>query len=339
MKSNNFVPKGAASFLMDYDHAPRDVYFLLLPKLTMLAFSAAVEPLRIANQITNKELYRWFILSEDGLPVPCSNGIEIVPNATLDNLARSEQVFVCAGIEAAETMSERALSWLRRQRAYGCRLGSICTGAFALAKIGVLEGRRFTLHWENQPAFIEHFPDLVPTENLYEVDGDLMTCGGGSAATDMMLDLIERGHGRDLAAIVSDMCIHFRSGNQHAVQKSAYSVALRSRNQHLIKAMQVMNDNLEEPMSILEISEHVGISRRQLERLFVKNLGTSPVQFYIESRISRAHALLNETKMSVAEISAATGFNSATQMSQRFRLRYGTSPSAFRKSWAQGDDA
>ena len=94
MKSNNFVPKGAARFLMDYDHAPRDVYFLLLPKLTMLAFSAAAEPLRIANQITNKELYRWFILSEDGLPVPCSNGIEIVPNATLDNLARLSLIHI-----------------------------------------------------------------------------------------------------------------------------------------------------------------------------------------------------------------------------------------------------
>ncbi len=333
MKSNNFVPKGAASFLIDYDQPSKDIYFLLLPKLTMLAFSAAVEPLRIANQITNKELYRWFLLSEDGQPVSCSNGIEIVPNSGLENLPSSEQIFVCSGIEAAENISDKILAWLRRQRAHGCKLGGICTGAFSLAKIGLLNNRRFTLHWENQPAFVELFPELEPTENLYEIDNDLMTCGGGSAATDMMLDMIEREHGQDLAVVVSDMCIHFRSGTQKTVQKSAYSVALNSRNQHLINAMQIMSANIEEPLNIAEVSDLVGISRRQLERLFVKNLGTSPVQFYIESRISRAHALLNETKMSVAEISAATGFNSGTQMSLRFKQRYGTSPGAFRKSW------
>jgi len=212
-------------------------------------------------------------------------------------------------------------------------VGGICTGAFALARAGVLEGRRFTLHWENQPAFIERFIGLEPTGALYEIDRELITCGGGSAATDMMLHLIERDHGADLASVVADMCLHFRASTHEAPQRSGFSHALNSRNPHLIAAMRAMNETIEAPLEIADLAEQVGISRRQLERLFTGHVGTTPAQFYMDLRIARAHALLNETDLSVAEIAAATGFNSASQMGARFRKRYGMSPRAYRKSW------
>lgn len=335
MSSKRFVPKGAVCFDINYNGPAKDLHFLLLPKLTMLAFSAAIEPLRIANQITNKELYRWFLLTEDGKPVQCSNGIQITPDDALKNLPTSSMCFICSGIEPAQSISPRVLAWINRQRSYGGKFGAICTGAFALAKAGMLKNHKFTLHWENQPAFSEHFYDLHPTTNLYEIDNGLMTCGGGNAATDMMLDMIETDYGKDLAIIVSDMCIHFRSNNRKALQKSVYSVALSSRNQHLINAMQIMHDAIEEPQSIQSIIEKVGISRRQLERLFHKYVGESPVQFYIGLRVAHAHALLNETNMPIAEIAAATGFHSATHLSLRFKKRFGTSPTAFRRSWAE----
>ncbi|MGC3939081.1 GlxA family transcriptional regulator [Roseobacter sp. EG26] len=335
MKEKNFIPKGAASFQINFDGKTRDIYFLLLPKLTMLAFSAALEPLRVANQVTNKELYRWYLVSEDGQKVQCSNGVEISADLDLENIPRAARLFVCSGIEPAESTSPKVLAWLNRQRAFGCHLGGICTGAFALAKIGALRGRKFTLHWENQPAFSEYFDGLEPSTNLYEIDKDLMTCGGGNAATDMMLDMIESDFGKDLAIIISDMCIHFRSNNRKALQKSAYSVALGSRNQKLINAMQVMHDHIEEPLEITEIADLANISRRQLERLFQKYVEISPVQFYIELRVARAHALLNETDMTVAQIAAATGFGSTTQLAVRFKKRFGKSPSAFRRGWSE----
>ncbi len=164
-----------------------------------------------------------------------------------------------------------------------------------------------------------------------------MTCGGGNAAIDMMLDKIETDHGKDLAVIVSDMCLHFRSNNREAPQKSVYSVALSSRNQHLISAMQYMHEAIEEPIEITEIAERANISRRQLERLFQTYVGQSPVQFYIELRVARAHALLNETNMSIAEIAAATGFSSANRLSVRFKNRYAKTPKAYRRSWAKGE--
>jgi len=334
MHPRNFIAKGAASYQVTYDGPPQDFYFLLLPNLTMLAFSAAVEPLRVANQVSGKALYRWFVMSEDGAPVRCSNGIMITPDTGLEDAPKSALAFVCAGTEPMDSISARAIQWISRQRAFGCKVGGICTGAFALARAGLLEGRVFTLHWENQPAFAEHFIGLEPTSNLYENDAGLMTCGGGSAATDMMLDLIETDHGKDLANVVADMCIHARASNREAPQKSPLSVALGSRNKHLISALQQMNDNLETPLEMAQIAQGANISRRQLERLFRRYVSVTPAQFYLDLRVSRAHALLNETALSIAEIAAATGFNSTSQLALRFRKRFGQPPGAFRKSWS-----
>ncbi len=333
MSYESFIPKGAASFKINFDGPPKDFYFLLLPKMTLLAFSAAVEPLRIANQVAKKELYRWFTMTEDGAPVTCSNYVTITPDMMLEPVPKEAYSFVCSGIEPSLAASQKTTNWLNRQRAFGAPVGGICTGTFALAKAGLLTNRRFTLHWENQPSFSECFPGLEPTPNLYENDDGLITCGGGNAATDMMLDIIETDHGKELAIIVADMCIHSRSHNQAAPQKSAYSVALGSRNQRLINAMQFMEENLEEPLVISDVAEHVSTSRRQLERLFNKYVLMTPNQFYFELRVSRAHALLNETNMSVTEIAMATGFNSTPQLAKRFKKKFGVSPQAFRKGW------
>jgi len=328
-----FIPKGAASFKIDFNGPPKDFYFILLPKLTMLALSAAIEPLRIANQVTNKELYRWFTVSEDGLPVTCSNYVTITPDLALEPIPKEALAFVCAGIEPMSTTSKKVIHWLNHRRAFGGIIGGICSGAFALAKAGLLTNRKFTLHWENQPAFCEHFPTLLPTPNLYENDNGLLTCGGGNAATDMMLELIEMDHGKELAVIVADMCLHARSHNQTALQKSSYSAGLGSRNKRLINAILYMEENLELAPDISDVADHVQTSRRQLERLFKRYLAMTPNQFYSDLRISRAHSLLNETNLSVTQIAMATGFNSAPLLTKHFKAKFGVSPHTFRKSW------
>lgn len=333
MNSNNFIPRGAASFSVDYDGPPRDFYFLLTPKLTMLAFSAALEPLRIANQVTNKELYRWFTMTEDGNPVRCSNSVQIVPDTKMGDVPRRGTAFICSGNDPFGVQTQAVHRWISRQKTFGCTVGGICTGAFSLAAAGLLRNRRFTLHWENQPAFIEAYPEYLPTPNLYEIDSNVLTCGGGNASTDMMLQLIERDHGKQLAIIIADMCIHGRSISREAPQKSAYAVALGSRNPHLIGALQYMSEHLEEPLDIGDLAERLSISRRQLERLFRKYVGLTPNQVYFDLRLGRAHALLNQTAMTVTEIAAATGFSSRSQLGLRFRQKYGMSPQAFRKGW------
>lgn len=339
MTSRDFVPKGAASFRVDYDGPAREFYFLLLPRLTLLAFSAALEPLRIANQVAGKELYRWYLMTEDGAPVRCSCGVLLTPDRALGDLPRDARGFVCAGVEPARHVSARVAHWISRQRAFGGRVGGICTGAFALAQAGQLDGRRFTLHWENQPAFMERYIGLTPSGRLFENDNGLLTCGGGSAATDMMLSLIEADHGTDLAAVVADMCLHQRSRSPDMAQRSAHSRALSSRNPHLLAAIQIMSDTLETPLESDDIARQAGVSRRQLERLFRRYINQSPAQFYMGLRVSQAHALLGETSMSVGEIAMATGFASASQLSARFRKRFGLSPGAYRKTWESAPEA
>jgi AraC family transcriptional regulator, carnitine catabolism transcriptional activator len=335
MEKAGFVQKGAAATLtVAADDTPRDFYFLLLNKSTMLAVAAAIEPLRIANQVTNSQLYRWYVMTEDGAPIKCSNGMTVTPDHALQPLPPEAVGFVCAGVEPQDGIGEVTLNWLRREHRFGRHLGGICTGAFALAQAGLLSNRSFTLHWENQPGFIEEYPDLSPSPHIYEIDERLMTCGGGSAATDMMLNLIEAHHGKQLAIIVADMCLHVRSGSKMVSQKSNYAVAIGSRNPRLLMALQLMQDSIENPLTIEELCRELDISRRQLERLFARYLDQSPVQVYFDMRLSHANALMTETNMSVTEIALASGFNSATHFSRQFKRKFGTSPHFFRKGWS-----
>ncbi|MFC6687774.1 GlxA family transcriptional regulator [Jhaorihella thermophila] len=332
---DRFVQKGAAASLpVAYDGPPRDFYFLLLPKATMLPVAGAIEPLRIANQVTGRELYRWFIMTEDGRPVTCSNGMTVTPDMALQPLPSEATGFVCSGVEPQHAAGEATLNWLRHEDRFGRRLGGICTGAFALAQAGLLRGQSFTLHWENQPGFVEAFPDLAPSPGIYEISGRYMTCGGGNAATDLMLTLIEEQHGKNLAIIVADMCLHMRAGRNSAPQKSNYAVAIGSRNPRLLTALQLMQEAIEDPLSIAELCARLGISRRQLERLFQRYLGQSPKQVYYEMRLNHAYALMSETSMRVTEIALASGFSSATHFSRQFKARFGASPHFFRKSWS-----
>jgi transcriptional regulator GlxA family with amidase domain len=330
---SRFLQKGAASFPIRYDGPIREFYFALLPKLTMLALSSAIEPLRIANQIAQQELYRWHTMSADGKPVTCSNNLTVVPDGKLAPVARTATVFACSGVEPLETLDPAVTGWVRHQRKLGSRIGGLCTGAFTLAKAGLLGKARFTLHWENQTAFIESFVDLLPSMNLYELEDGIITAAGGSAATDLMLKLIEADHGPKFALVVADMCLHGRSNAANAAQRSSASVTLGSRNQHLIAAVQLMQENLEDPLGMSEIAAYVGLSRRQLERNFATHLGTSPRKYYVDLRIARAYALLSETNLSVQAIAAATGFETGSNLARLFRAKYGQSPSGFSKSW------
>lgn len=335
MQQDRFIQRAAsANFPMQFDGPPEDFYFLLLPKATMLAVAAAIEPLRIANQLTKQQLYRWYTMSEDGNAVTCSNGMTVTPDMAIEVLPNNSYGFVCSGVEPQTTISDVTLNWLRREDRFGRNLGSICSGAFALARAGLLKNRRFTLHWENQPGLIEEFPDLTPSPALYEVDGRIMTCGGGNSSIDMILALIEAQHGAQLAIMVADMCIHLRSGTQQAPQRSASSAAIGCRNRNLLAAISLMEQEIEDPLSMDDIAERLGVSRRQVERLFKRYLNQSPISYYNDLRLSRAYGMLNETDLTVTEIAAATGFRSSSHMARVFREKYGSSPNAHRKSWS-----
>lgn len=327
---HGLIPIGVAHFPIKGPVVTRDYAFLLLPRFTLLAFSSAVEPLRIANQLSQKPLYRWRVLSQDGRPVNSSSGISVEVQSGLASLPRATSVIVCSGTDAHDAATRPVLDWLREHAAHGGEYGGICTGAFTLARAGLLGGRRYTVHWENQAGFRELFANHDPSPRIYEVDGPLMTCGGGAASTDMMLAVIARHHGEEFAHRVGDMCLHGTPRRAEAPQTSSVALAIGSRNTRLVRVIRLMQRNLETPLSLEDLAEAAGYSTRQLERQFKAVLNETPSRYYRNLRIDLGRSLLFETELSVTEIAAATGFETANHFAKVFRERFGVSPRSAR---------
>jgi transcriptional regulator GlxA family with amidase domain len=325
---SRFVSKGSAFYRLASPVITRDFHFLMLPKMTMLAFSAAVEPLRIANQLTGQCLYRWYLLTEDGRPVRCSNGISIVADGALGQTGPNDTVFICSGVDGYLAASEKTISWLRNQARHGRAVGGLCTGAFTLARAGLLTGRRFTLHWENQTAFTECFPDLPITDQLYCRDGSIITCGGGNACVDMMVSLIEEHYGDGLATRVLEMCLNTGRRIGSKAQRMSISAEIGIRHPVLVDVLRHMASRFSEDIDIGQLASGHGLSRRQLERLFQAKLGVSPGRRLREFRLAHANSLLAETDMAMTEIAAACGFPSADAFRKAYRKAFGVAPSS-----------
>ena len=322
----DLVPAGAFSFPVKNPKDTRWFGFLLLPEFTLLAFSAALDPLRIANQLAQKPLYGWQVLSEDGMAVSSSSGIDIGVHGGLNDLTPDTYLFACSGNDGTKTASDVVLGHMRRHARFGGKFGGICTGAATLARAGLLNGKQFTLHWENQPGFVEAFPNLTPTRHRYVKDGDLLTCGGGVAATEMMITIIAQDYGDDFAIAVSDMCLNGPDITTRSEQRSSIAKAISSRNPRILAVLRAMHENIETPLSLDELGQLAGISRRQIERQFKQLLDEAPAQTYRDIRLDRARTLLMETDLSVIEVAIATGFNSNGVFSRHYKDRFGESP-------------
>ena len=323
-----FVSKGSAYYTLPSPGPVRNFHFLMLPKMTMLAFSAAVEPLRIANQLTGQCLYRWFLLTEDGKPVRCSNGVSIVADGSIGPTAPEDTIFICSGVDGYLAASDKTVAWLREQQRHGRTVGGVCTGAFTLARAGLLTERRFTLHWENQAAFQECFPDLPITDQLYCHDGSVITCGGGNACVDMMVSLIEEHHGEGLAAKVLEMCLMGERRPGAKNQRPPISAEIGLRHPVLVEVLRQMKTRFADDIDIDALAARHGLSRRQLERLFQNKLGAPPGQKLREIRLAHANSLLAETDLSITEIAAACGFPSGDAFRKAYRKMFGTAPSS-----------
>ncbi len=325
------VPEGAAYFPVPNPGTTRNYAFVLVPGFTLLAFSSAVEPLRIANQLSQCPLYRWDVLSETGGPVASSSGITVGTARLPEAFNRDTRAFVCSGNPPSAAGKPPIVAMLQRHHRFGGMVGGICTGAVALARAGLLKDRRFTLHWENQPGFIETFPQFTPTENRFEADGRVMTCGGGAASTDMMLSVIANDHGYDLATMVSEMCLRTVMAGVVPEQRSSIAAVMQLRNPLLAGLIKTMNDHLDDPILMRDLARAAGYSRRHLERLFLTSLGKSPGEFYRDLRLDRGRNLLITTDMTLLEISAACGFASVAHFSKCFKDRFGAAPTKLKQ--------
>ena len=301
--------------------------FLMVPKFSLGALSSAIEPLRLANYVSGQRLYEWRTVSMDGNAVASSAAIGVAADLSVaDADARLSTVFVCGGIETHRFENARLATWLRQSERRGTSIGALCTGSHILARLGLLDGYRCTIHWENLPGFAEDFPNIDVSEDIFVIDRNRYTCAGGMAASDMMLSFINRDHGYELAAAVSEalMCERIRGEDDH--QRMALRLRLAVSQPRLLSSINVMSENIEAPLSQTELARDVGLSTRQLERLFLKYLSCTPSRYYLDMRLNRARALLQQTCMSVTNVALATGFVSASHFSKSYRVHFGHAP-------------
>ena len=306
------------------------VGFLMVHNFSMIAFSAAIEPLRVANRMSGETLFEWVIASPTDEAIRASNGVRIEVDSTLAELADCRLVFVCGGLDVQSHTDQNTLNVTRRLDRQGAVVGAICTGTYVLAAAGLLNETRCTIHWENIDGLAEEFPHLEITNELFEIYDNRVTCSGGTASLDMMLYLISQIHGQALAAQVSDQFIHDRIRDPSDRQRMELRSRLGVSHPKLLTVVGLMEANLEEPMSQTELAKEAALSTRQLERLFRKYLSTTPTRYYLNLRLARARHLLRQTSLSILSVALACGFVSASHFSKCYRETYGRTPRAER---------
>jgi len=305
---------------------PYRVGFLLIQNFTMVALATAIEPMRMANQLSGMELYTWQLLSADGETIKASDGISIAPDASIGDKQPFDIVIVVGGVDITRSFSKREVHWLQSMAQQHVTLGAVCTGAYVLASAGLLDGYKCSAHWECLPALQERFPKVNWSNRLYTLDRDRITCTGGGVPMDMVLSLVTRQHGKALTGAICDMFICDRVRPDNEQQQRPLLRLLTSAQPKLAEVTELMEANIEEPIELEELACFVGISRRQLERLFLKHLNCTPSRYYLKLRLNRARQLLKQTTNSIIEVASMCGFVSAPHFSRCYRKYLGVSP-------------
>ncbi|MFR0715719.1 GlxA family transcriptional regulator [Enterobacterales bacterium BD_CKDN230030183-1A_HGKHYDSX7] len=304
---------------------PQLIHFLLLPGFSAMGFISAVEPLRVANRFKGPS-YRWRVLSLDGGAVLASNGMSVNADAALGAVEPGAIVLIVAGFEPLACYGPSLQQALRRLDHAGVILGGIDTGPMVLAEAGLLDGYRATLHWEALEAFKERYPRLQVTQELFEIDRRRITCAGGTASIDLMLDLIGQAHGSELAVQVSEQFVLGRIRPRQDHQRMQIASRYGISNKKLVKVIGEMERNIESPLDTHSLSEFIQVTRRQLERLFQLHLEMTPSAFYLRLRLDKARQLLQHSDMSVLEVSIACGFDSPSYFARCYKTCFGRSP-------------
>ena len=309
--------------------------FLLINDFTLISMSSAIEPLRMANRLCGEAIYSWKTLSETGAAVNASDGLSVNVDSGIDDeeaLHGLDAVIVCGGWHVEKNTTEAVLRWLRKAAQQNIGFGGTDTGSYLLAKAGLLDGYRCSIHWENMGALADMFPAVHVSRSVFTIDGNRYTCSGGTSPIDMMLYFIRRQCGADISAGVAEQFVYDRIRGSSDVQRVPLRHVVGTQSEKLVVAVELMEANIKEPISQEDIASYTGISRRQLQRLFQRYLLCTPSRYYLWIRLARAREFLHQTSMSLVDISTLTGFVSSSHFSKSYKEYYGHAPSAERRS-------
>lgn len=309
---------------------PQQIGLLLYPEFSMMAVASAIEPLRAANRLAGRSLYQWHLMSRDGGSICSSSGLPL-QTISIEEAPLPDRLFVVASLKVENVGDSRVSAYLQRLSVRGIPLGALSNGAFVLAEAGLLGGYRCTLHWESQRQFTEKFPLITVCRELFVRDRDRLTCAGGIAGMDLMLDLVAADYGGQLAADVAEQFLHNRIRGPQEQQRMSIQWRYGVNDSRIVKAIVLMGQNLEQILSVEEIAKRCNISARQLERLWLQHFTVTPQRFYLNLRLAEAKRLLKESTESIASIALRCGFVSASHLSSSYRKTTGMTPGEERR--------
>ncbi len=299
---------------------------------SIVPFINAIDTMRMANKLSGTNLFEWTLISHDGKPIEAINGMTVIVDMALKDAEYFPNVICVSGFDPVIEVRPPIKFWLRKLNSLGAHLGALGAATLFLAEAGLLDGYRATIHWQYMESFKEKFPNTTITRSLFEIDRDRFTCAGGTSSMDMMLHFIGRHFGHTLAGEVSDQFIigEVREASSH--QRLSCRARLGITNIRLLRIIELMEEHIEEPLKLPQISSLAKVSQRQMERLFKEQAGFSPIQFYTQLRLSCARRLLHQSEMSVLEIGIASGFGSSEHFARSYKLAFGVTPTADRRS-------
>jgi transcriptional regulator GlxA family with amidase domain len=310
--------------------APLTIALFVLPQASILEVASALDPLRNANRQLGHEGYRWRVVTPDGQPVPLTCGIELPSTGDLAQAAGADALIVIAGYRLDQVATRPLIRDLRRIAPRFQLVGGIDAAPWVMARAGLLNGYRATVHWEDLEDLATAHPEIEVVPDRYVIDRNRATIGGAAAATDFMLHLIRARHGAALARqVAASFLATVRKGSEPQIAPEGQDPALDPR---VARAVAMMEAALDLPAQISDIAAKVGLSPRRLETLFRENLGLTPGAYALGLRLAAARRMLTDTRHPLSEIALRTGFSSPATLSRAFRARFGRPPGSLRNS-------
>ncbi len=305
---------------------PLTIALLVLPQASILEVASALDPLRNANRQLGHEAYRWRVVSPDGAPVPLTCGISLPSSGPLSHATGAEALITVAGYRLAEVATRPLIRELRRIAPRFQLVGGIDAGPWVLARAGLLDGYRATVHWEDLEDLAAAHPHIDVVPDRFVIDRNRVTIAGAAPAADFMLHLIRCRHGAALARqVAASFLATVRKG--HEPQIAPQDSALDPRVAQVLARMEARIDS---PEPIAAAAQAVGLSPRRLESLFRAALGTTPAAHALDLRLQAARRMITDTRHPLAEVALRTGFSCPSTLSRAFRARFGHPPGTLR---------
>lgn len=309
---------------------PLTIGVMPLSGFALMSYAATVEPFRAANLFSRQKLYDTIVVGIDDTPVESSGAAFIRPQATIRDQIAYDYLFVVAGGDPSGFSDNRVFNWLGRQSRAGVCIGGVSGGPIILARAGLMNGRRMTVHWEHAAALAEVSPHLAIERSLFVIDRDRVTCAGGTAPLDLMHALIAADHGELFAGKISDWFLHTNIRPSVGPQRRGLVARVGTTNPAILSAVEAMENHIADPLTLPQLAVIAAVSPRQLNRLFKEKINSTTVGYYQALRLDMAQNLLRNSTLSLTEIALATGFANSSHFSRNFAAWFHHTPSSVR---------